>query len=70
MLKKKYLLRIVRYKNIFIIDFNKKIQARGSYLCKSMDCLKKAKKRRGFERSFSDKKASIIYDLIKNEVLI
>ena len=52
MLPKDTLLRIVRISQKALIDTSGKAQGRGSYLCKTHECLSKARKRRGLERSY------------------
>ena len=66
---KKELLRIVKSKegNIFL-DFTGKKPGRGAYICPTTECLAKAEKNKGLERSF---KASVdpgIYDQLRKEL--
>lgn len=35
-----------------MLDMDKKRFGRGAYICKSIDCIKKAEKKRGIERHF------------------
>lgn len=61
------LIRVVKDKDSgkISIDINKKLFGRGAYVCKSDDCIKKAEKRRGFERHFKCAVPKDIYDGIK-----
>jgi len=45
-----------------------KAQGRGAYLCKSVDCLKKARKNRGLERGLRKAVAPDIYDRLADIV--
>ena len=48
------LIRLVRDNETgeVILDTDKKRFGRGAYICKSIDCIKKAEKKRGIERHF------------------
>jgi Predicted nucleic-acid-binding protein implicated in transcription termination len=68
MFDKKNLIRIAKISpNKFCIDHTGKINSRGSYLCKSMECLRKSKKKKGFERSFKSKSICVIYKELEDE---
>ena len=68
MFNKHDLIRVVRLsKDKFCIDYSKKMNCRGSYLCKSIECLKRCEKIKGFEHSFKSKFAVAIYEDLKNE---
>ena len=41
---------------------------RGAYLCRSMDCLEKAVKNKGLERSLKVKIPSEVYDALREEL--
>ncbi|MCD7751208.1 MAG: YlxR family protein [Lachnospiraceae bacterium] len=50
---KKEMMRVVRTpEDTFILDVTGKKNGRGAYLCKNADCLEKAIRNRGLERSF------------------
>lgn len=50
---KKELVRVVRSKEGYIsVDLTGKKSGRGAYVCKSVECLKKARKTKRFERAF------------------
>jgi len=53
MKEKKELIKVTKPKEGLIqIDETGKLPGRGAYVCKNPDCVKKAKKARGFERAF------------------
>lgn len=59
---KRELLRVVRNKDgAAAVDASQKAPGRGAYICKSLSCLEKAEKCRGFERSF---RAQIPRDIV------
>ena len=45
-----------------VLDATGRKNGRGAYLCKSLDCLKKARKNRGLERSFQMSIPDEVYD--------
>lgn len=50
---KKEMLRVLKTtEGPIVLDTTGKKNGRGAYLCKSVECLKKAKKNKGLERSF------------------
>lgn len=51
------------------LDFIGKKPGRGAYLCRSIECLKLARKARRLERAFSCKIPEEIYDRLENEML-
>lgn len=57
------MIRIVNDKNsnTAALDINKKKFGRGAYICKSIDCIKKAEKKRGLERHLGISNAADIY---------
>jgi predicted RNA-binding protein YlxR (DUF448 family) len=66
---KKELVRVVKNKeNEIFLDLTGKKAGRGAYVCKSLDCLKKARKSKGFERAFSCKIPDEIYDQMEKEL--
>lgn len=66
---KKELVRVVKNKEgeIFL-DLTGKKAGRGAYVCPKSECIKKARKIRGFERAFSCKIPDEIYDGIEKEM--
>lgn len=69
MIGKKGLLRIVKDKGgeIFLDPTGKK-NGRGAYICKSLICFEKAKKRKSLERSFKSKIPDEVYEKLSNEI--
>ncbi len=50
-----------------IIDTSGALHGRGCYLCRNMDCLEKALKKRSFERTFKDPVPERIKEDIREE---
>ncbi|SCW26800.1 hypothetical protein SAMN02910400_00049 [Lachnospiraceae bacterium C10] len=66
---KKELIRIVRTKEgQFHLDLDGKMSGRGAYVCPDRDCLAKAEKSRGLERSFRGKISTEIYQQLNEEM--
>ncbi|MDZ7330395.1 MAG: YlxR family protein [candidate division KSB1 bacterium] len=60
---KKDLLRIVRTREgKYEIDWQQKQAGRGAYVCRNLDCAIKAKRKRGFNRSFRSDVPGSLYD--------
>jgi predicted RNA-binding protein YlxR (DUF448 family) len=63
MKNKKDLIRVVRSPEGSVsLDFSGKLPGRGAYVCKSAECLKKARKSRALERAFSAEIPPEVYD--------
>lgn len=66
--EKNQLIRIVKVScpdnTQILIDLNNKLQGRGTYICKSLECLKKARKFHRFEKKLAFNK--IPEDFYKN----
>ena len=66
---KKELVRVVKSKEGEIsLDLTGKKSGRGAYICKSTECLEKARKARRFERAFSCKIDAEIYSAMEAEL--
>ena len=66
---KRELVRVVKTKECGIsLDLTGKKAGRGAYVCRSGDCLKKARKSRGFERALSCRIPEEIYDRMEEEL--
>ena len=50
------------------LDFKGKAAGRGAYICRSRECLEKARKARRFEKSFSCKIEDSVYEVMMNEL--
>ena len=60
---KKEMFRIVRTEDIqIIIDETGKKNGRGAYICKNAECMKKALKSRGLDRSFKIPVSKEVYE--------
>ena len=51
-----------------VLDATGRKNGRGAYLCKSLDCLKKARNKRGLERSFQMSIQEEVYDILEKEI--
>lgn len=69
MKNKKELVRIVRNDaNEYALDFTGKKPGRGAYICPVMECLEKAQKSKGLERSFKAAVPKEVYRLLQEEL--
>lgn len=69
MKNKKELIRVVRTdEGEFSIDLTGKKAGRGAYVCRSIDCLEKAHKSKGLERSFKTQVPKDVYEKLKGEL--
>ena len=69
MKSKKEMIRILKTtEDEIVIDATGKKNGRGAYLCRSMDCLEKAVKNKGLERSLKVKIPSEVYDALREEL--
>ena len=65
---KKEMMRVLRTaEGDILLDTTGKKNGRGAYLCRSMECLKKARKNRGLERSFKMGIPNEVYDQLEKE---
>lgn len=66
---KKELVRIVRTKEGEIsLDLTGKKAGRGAYICNDVECLKKARKARRLEKSFSAQIPNEVYDELERQI--
>ncbi len=66
---KKEMIRVIRtQKGEFLLDATGKKNGRGAYICPSGECLKKAVKNRGLERSFQQPIPAEVYDALEKEM--
>ena len=66
---KKSLIRIVKTpEGDIVIDTTGKTNGRGAYICESSECLKKALKNRGLERSFKSQIPDEIREKLEKEL--
>lgn len=66
---KKELLRILRTEEEgIILDATGRKNGRGAYICPNAECLKRARKTKGLERSFKIQVPEEIYDSLTKEI--
>lgn len=69
MKNKKEMIRILRTpEGEFSLDSTGRKNGRGAYLCPSMDCLRKAIKSKGLERSFKMAIPREVYEALEREM--
>lgn len=69
MFDKRELVRVVKSPDGEIsLDLTGKKSGRGAYVCKSADCLKKARKKKAFERAFGVAIDDAVYDKMEEEI--
>lgn len=69
MFDKRTLIRVVKSPDGEIsLDLTGKKSGRGAYVCKNVDCLKKARKKRAFERAFDTQIDSTVYDTMEEDI--
>jgi len=69
MKNKRELMRVVRNKDgVFSIDPTGKKAGRGAYICPSPECLQKAQKHKGFERSFKQAIPASVFEQLRAEL--
>lgn len=67
---KKEMLRILKTtEDEVVLDTTGKLNGRGAYLCKNVECLKKAVKNKGIERSFKMPVDKAVYEKLEKEFL-
>lgn len=68
---KKEMIRIVRTEEQdFLLDATGRKNGRGAYICSSSECLEKAIKNRGLERSFKQAIPKEVYDELCKEMSV
>ena len=66
---KKSMFRVIKTpENEILLDTTGKKNGRGAYICASMDCLNKAIKSKGLERSLKCQIPSDVYETLKKEL--
>ena len=67
MKNKKEMIRVIRTKEgEFLLDATGKKNGRGAYICPSKECLGKAVKSKGLERSFKQAIPEEVYEALEN----
>jgi hypothetical protein len=65
---KKDMMRVLKTaENEICLDVTGKKNGRGAYVCRSRECLQKARKNKGLERSFKMSIPSDVYDTLEKE---
>ena len=68
MKSKKEMMRVLKTpEDTIVLDKTGKKNGRGAYLCVAKDCLVKARKNKGLERSFKMSIPSDVYDSLEKE---
>ncbi|MCD7709171.1 MAG: YlxR family protein [Clostridiales bacterium] len=62
------LIRIIKTDEGVLIDETGKKNGRGAYLCKNVECLERARKSRGFERSLKVAVPKDVYERLCEEM--
>ena len=66
---KKDLMRILRTESgEFVVDAAGKKNGRGAYICRSVECFRKAAKSKGLERSFKQEIPQEVYERLEKEM--
>ncbi|MCI1931506.1 MAG: YlxR family protein [Clostridia bacterium] len=66
---KRQLIRIVRSdEGEYSLDFTGKKPGRGAYICPNLECLEKAQKSKGLERSFKSPVPQDVYEKLRKEL--
>ena len=69
MKSKKEMMRVLKTEeNEFVLDATGKKNGRGAYLCFSKECLEKAVKGKGLERSFKQSIPKEVYEKLEKEM--
>lgn len=69
MKNKKEMIRILKTpEGEFVLDATGRKNGRGAYVCQSMDCLQKAMKSKGLERSFKMAIPKEVYETLEKEM--
>ena len=65
---KKALLRVLKTEDGVLLDATGKKNGRGAYICANTECLKKARKSKGLERSLKVAIPDEVYDNLEKEM--
>ena len=69
MKSKNELIRVIKTpENEIVLDATGRKNGRGAYICSNMECLKKARKSKGLERSLKVAIPTEVYDNLEKEV--
>ena len=71
MKSKKEMIRVIRTsEGEFLLDATGRKNGRGAYLCPNSDCLAKAGKNKGLERSFKQAIPKEVYEALEKEMKV
>ncbi len=65
---KKELIRVLKTEDGVLLDATGKKNGRGAYICANPECLKKARKSKGLERSLKVAIPDAVYDNLEKEM--
>lgn len=65
---KKELIRVIKTEDEVLLDATGKKNGRGAYICADPECLKKARKSKGLERSLKVAIPDTVYDNLEKEM--
>lgn len=65
---KKELIRVIKTEDEVLLDVTGKKNGRGAYICANPDCLTKARKSKGLERSLKVAIPDDVYDNLEKEM--
>lgn len=69
MKSKKEMIRVIRTKEEeILLDATGKKNGRGAYICPDLECLRKARKNKGLERSFRQTIPKEVYEALEKEM--
>ena len=69
MKSKKEMIRVIRTaEGEFLLDSTGRKNGRGAYICTAKECLEKARKSKGLERSFKQSIPEEVYDALEKEM--
>ena len=66
---KKELIRVVKFNDEIKLDLTGKLNGRGAYVCNDENCIKKLKKQKLLNRTFSCQVEDSVYDKITEDFL-
>lgn len=66
---KKELIRVVKFNDEIKLDLTGKMNGRGAYVCNDVNCIKKLKKQKLLNRTFSCQVEDCVYDKIMEDFL-
>ena len=65
---KKEMIRVLKTEEEILLDATGRKNGRGAYVCPSVECLKKAQKGKGLERSFKMPVPKEVYEALEKEM--